>query len=38
MNDTAFIVNVPQKIVVTVVEKTLEDAQVFTNIDGAVFI
>jgi flagellar operon protein len=38
MNDTAFIVNVPQKVVVTVVEKAQQDAQVFTNIDGAVFI
>jgi flagellar operon protein len=38
MNETAFIVNVPQKVVVTVVEKAQQDAQVFTNIDGAVFI
>jgi flagellar operon protein len=38
MNGTAFIVNVPQKVVVTVVEKAQQDAQVFTNIDGAVFV
>jgi flagellar operon protein len=38
MNDTAFLVNVPQKVVVAVVEKAREDAQVFTNIDGAVLI
>jgi flagellar operon protein len=38
MNDTAFIVNVPQKVVVAVVDNTRQDAQVFTNIDGAVFI
>ena len=38
MNDTAFIVNVPRKVVVTVVDNARSDAQVFTNIDGAVFI
>jgi flagellar operon protein len=38
MNDTAFIVNVPQKVVVTVVDNARQEPQVFTNIDGAVFI
>ena len=38
MNNTAFIVNVPQKVVVTVVEKAEADSQVFTNIDGAIIL
>lgn len=38
MNDSAFIVNTPNKIVVTVVDKNEMKTNVFTNIDGAVFL
>lgn len=38
MNNTAFIVNVPSKVVVTVVESSEADSTVFTNIDGAVIV
>lgn len=38
MNDSAFIVNAPNKIVITVVDKNEMKNNVFTNIDGAVFL
>lgn len=38
MDDTAFIVNVPNKVVVTVVDSSDKDNNVFTNIDGAVIV
>lgn len=38
MDDSAFIVNAPNKLVVTVVDKTEMKSNIFTNIDGAVFI
>lgn len=38
MNNTAFIVNVPNKVVVTVVDSSEADNTVFTNIDGAVIV
>lgn len=38
MNQTAFIVNVPSRVVVTVVDSGDNDNNVFTNIDGAVII
>jgi len=38
MNNTAFIVNVPNKVVVTVVDGDETDSTVFTNIDGAVIV
>lgn len=37
MNNTAFIVNVPSRVVVTVVDGS-EQENVFTNIDGAVIV
>ena len=38
MNDSAFIVNAQNKTVITVVDKNEMKDNVFTNIDGAVFI
>lgn len=38
MNDSAFIVNTPNKVVVTVVDKNEINNNIFTNIDGALFI
>lgn len=38
MNNTAFIINVPSKVVVTVVDNAESENTVFTNIDGAVII
>ncbi len=38
MDDSAFIVNAPSKKVITVVDKNEMKSNVFTNIDGAVFI
>ncbi len=38
MNDSAFIVNAPNKVVVTVVDKNELKENIFTNIDGALFI
>jgi flagellar operon protein len=38
MNNTAFIVNVPSKVVVTVVDGSETEQNVFTNIDGAVIV
>jgi flagellar operon protein len=38
MNDSAFIVNAPGKIVVTVVDKNEMKDNIFTNIEGAVFL
>lgn len=38
MNNTAFIVNVPSKVVVTVVDSGESGGNVFTNIDGAVIV
>ncbi|MDR2908264.1 MAG: flagellar protein [Oscillospiraceae bacterium] len=38
MNDTAFIVNVPNRVVVTVVDFSDSDQSVFTNINGAVIL
>lgn len=38
MNNTAFIVNVPNRVVVTVVDQGEADNTVFTNIDGAVIV
>ena len=38
MDDSAFIVNTPSKIVVTVVDKNEMKENVFTNIDGALFV
>jgi len=38
MNDSAFIVNAQNKTVITVVDKNEMQSNVFTNIDGAVFI
>lgn len=38
MNDSAFIVNTPNKVVVTVVDKNEMKESVFTNIDGALFV
>lgn len=38
MNDAAFIVNAQNKTVITVVDKNEMKSNVFTNIDGAVFI
>ena len=37
MNDSAFIVNAPNRTVITVVDKD-EMNNIFTNIDGALFI
>lgn len=38
MNDSAFIVNAPNKVVVTVVDKNEMKNNLFTNIDGAIFL
>lgn len=38
MDDSAFIVNAPNKVVITVVDKNELKSNVFTNIDGAVFL
>lgn len=38
MNNTAFIVNVPSRVVITVVDGGETDGNVFTNIDGAVIL
>ncbi|HYE67134.1 MAG TPA: TIGR02530 family flagellar biosynthesis protein [Anaerovoracaceae bacterium] len=38
MNDSAFIVNAQNKTVITVVDKNEMRSNVFTNIEGAVFI
>jgi len=38
MDDSAFIVNAPNRVVITVVDKNELKSNVFTNIDGAVFI
>jgi len=38
MDDSAFIVNAQNKTVITVVDKNEMKSNVFTNIDGAVFI
>lgn len=38
MNNTAYIVNVPSKVVVTVVDGSDSENNVFTNIDGAVIV
>lgn len=38
MNDSAFIVNTPNKVIVTVVDRNELKESVFTNIDGALFI
>ena len=38
MNDSAFIVNAQNRVVITVVDKTEMKNNVFSNIDGAIFI
>jgi len=38
LNDTAFIVNIPNRVVVTVVDGSDAIENVFTNIDGAVIL
>ncbi len=38
MNDSAFIVNAPNRTVITVVDKEEMKSNIFTNIDGALFI
>lgn len=38
MNNTAFIVNIPSRVVVTVVDGRDTEPTVFTNIDGAVMV
>lgn len=38
MNDSAFIVNAPNKVVITVVDKNEMKSNVFTHIDGAIFL
>jgi len=38
MDDSAFIVNAPNKVVITVVDKNEMKSSIFTNIDGALFI
>ncbi|MDL2232227.1 flagellar protein [Ruminococcaceae bacterium OttesenSCG-928-L11] len=38
MNNTAFIVNVPNKVVVTVVDGSEAQESIFTNINGAVIL
>lgn len=38
MNDTAFIVNIPNRVVVTVVDSADTEHNVFTNINGAVIV
>ena len=38
MNDTAFVVNIPNKTVVTTMQVSNENENIFTNIDSVVFI
>lgn len=38
MNDSAFIVNATNKVVITVVDKNEIKSNIFTNIDGALFV
>ena len=38
MDDSAFIINAPNKVVITVVDKNEMKSNVFTNIDGALFL
>ena len=38
IDDLAFIVNVPNKTVVTAIDQTQADENIFTNIDGAVIV
>lgn len=38
MDDSAYIVNAPNRVVITVVDKNEMKSSIFTNIDGAVFI
>ena len=38
MNDSAFIVNTPNRTVITVVDKNDMKNNIFTNIDGAMFL
>lgn len=38
MDQLAFIVNVPNSTVVTAIDSSVSDEQVFTNIDGAVIV
>lgn len=38
MNDSAFIVNTPNRTVITVVDKNEMKNNIFTNIDGAMFL
>lgn len=38
VDELAFIVNIPNKTVITAMEKTETNENVFTNIDGAVFM
>ena len=38
MDDLAFIVNVKNNTVVTAMDQTTNDSNIFTNIDGAVFV
>ena len=38
MNDTAFVVNIPNKTVVTTMQVNNENENIFTNIDSVVFI
>ena len=38
MDDSAFIVNAPNKVVITVVDKNEMKNNIFTNIDGALFV
>jgi flagellar operon protein len=38
MNDSAFIVNAKNKVVITVIDKSEMKDNVFSNIDGAIFI
>lgn len=38
MEDSAFIVNAPNKVVITVVDKNEMKSNIFTNIDGALFL
>ena len=38
MENSAFIINAPNKVVITVVDKNEMKSNVFTNIDGALFL
>lgn len=38
MDNSAFIINTPNKVVITVVDKNEMKSNIFTNIDGALFI